>query len=398
MRCATSLLRVLHTTLTAILLSCLVPTSTSRAQETAGQEPAIQESEPSLDIKSRPQTSGDLSPIQRERGSDDVPIFEDTIDVGLRTYRVQAVDRRGVPIEGLGKRDFDVKLGDEFVNVESVRWIKVPTPASEPVIDAGQSASQITPGRFLLFVQAGREPFFGRSHMRLQRQIREFLGGLEPGAAVAVVSYDSRLKLWLDFTRDRDLVERVAAVAGRFTAEPGEQPATASDLPSLRRIWNPQLARDINTAEQGLEVLAQYMDELPGTETMIYVGWGLSHFNRRSAQRSRQFNRATESLADAGVQVFVLGVIETDLQTLGNGLLELADATGGVYFHSRDIPASRMRELASSLSAHYLLTLDEADLADAMRREPKRDPHRDLKISLRFEDGRVYGPPRPVAD
>ena len=387
MRRRTLLLRVSFVALVTVCLAC-------------GGFPMpmlAQEDEPALDIE--PRVRLDLSqPVEgRSRSQDDVPVFEDAIEVGLLTYRVQAVDRRGVPIAGLGKRDFDVKLGGEFVNVDDVRWIQA--KPSEPMIDSGEprALSELAlPGRYLLFVQAGREPFFGQAHMRLQRQIREFLGALEPGAAVAVVSYDARLKLWLDFTRDREMVERVVSVAGRFTAEPGAQPATESGLPSLRRVWDAGAARNVQTAERGLETIAHYLEELPGTETMIYVGWGLAHFSRRSAHRVRQFDRASESLANAGVQVFVLGVSDTNLQTLGTGLLELAAATGGAYFHSRDIPASRMRELASSLSAHYLLTLDKQDLADAMRREPKRDPHRDLKIALRFEDGRIYGPPRPV--
>lgn len=351
-----------------------------------------QESEPALDIKPTPHLDVDIPLHARGRSGDGVPVFEDAIEVGLRTYRVQAVDRRGVPIEGLGKRDFDVKLGDEFVNVERVVWVHASSHGAED----GEDTLRGVPGRFLLFVQAGREPFFGRAHLRLQRQIREFLDGLEPGAAVSVVSFDARLKLWVDFTRDLELVERVVSVAGRFTAEPGEQPAFEHDLPSLRRIWDPDLARRIQTAEHSLETMAHYLDDLHGTETMIYVGWGLHQFNRRNASRVLQFSRATETLADSGVQVFVLGALKTDLQNLGHGLLELADTTGGAYFHSRNIPAWRMRELASSLSAHYLLTLDEEDLADAMRREPKRDPHRDLEIRLRFRDGRVYGPPRPV--
>lgn len=390
MRCRLSSLRVFVFVLVAGLAA------------TAVAPVLAQEDEPALDIEPRPRLDVDVPIDTRGRSADDVPLFEDSIEVGPRTYRVQAVDRRGVPIEGLGKRDFDVKLGDEFVNVDSVRWIGTsPNPAfgggdprAAEVGDAGFQS--VGPRKYLLFIQAGREPFFGRAHLRLQRQIREFLGALDPNAAVGVVSFDSRLKLWLDFTRDREMVEKVVSVAGRFTAEPGAQPATELGLPSLRTVWDAELTRRIDTAEEGLETTADYLGELPGTETMIYIGSGMAHFSRRSAQRLRQFRQATESLADAGVQVFVVGVLDTDLQTLGNGLLELADVTGGDYFHSRDITPSRLRELASSLSAHYLLTLDGADLADAMRREPKRDPLRDLEIELRFAEGRVYGPPRPV--
>ena len=372
---------------------------------TAASPTLAQGDEPALDIETRPRLDVDVPMDPRARAADGVPLFEDTINVGRRTYRVQAVDRRGVPIEGLGRRDFDVKLGDEFIHVDTIQWINAGSDAASVggttasvggTVDDPDGFSNAVPRHYLLFIQAGREPFFGRGHLRLQRQIREFLGALEPGASVGVVSFDSRLKLWLDFTLDRDIVEKVVSVAGRFTAEPGAQPATEASLPSLRGVWDAALTRSISTAEEGLEITANYLEELPGAETMIYVGSGLAHFSRRSAQRVRQFRRATESLADAGVQVFVVGILDTDLQSFGNGLLELADVTGGDYFHSRDITPARLRELASSLSAHYLLTLDEADLADAMRREPKRDPHRDLEIELRFRDGRVYGPPRPV--
>lgn len=390
MRYRFSSLRVRVVALAAVLVCGTVPAALA------------QEGEPALDIETRPSLDVDVPLDPRGLSADGVALFKDSIEVGPRTYRVQAVDRRGVPIEGLGKRDFDVKLGDEFVNVDSVQWVRA-TPGM-PTIGSGGTGSTgssthlaaVQPGRYLLFIQAGREPFFGRAHMRLQRQIREFLAALEPDAAVGVVSFDSRLKLWLDFTRDRKMVVKVVSVAGRFTAEPGAQPTPERGLPSLRDVWDAEATRRIDTAEEGLETTATYLAELPGTETMIYIGSGLAHFSRRSAQRVRQFRRATESLTNAGVQVFVVGVLDTDLQTLGNGLLELADATGGDYFHSRDIPFSRLRELASSLSAHYLLTLDEADLADAMRREPKHDPHRDLEIALRFAEGRVYGPPRPV--
>lgn len=137
-------------------------------------------------------------------------VFEDEITVSLKSLTVRVVDGLGNPVLGLAPEDFRVRVGKQEVPVVSVDWI-----GSEEVEDSGDAVQgaleSVEPpaprGRTMVFfVQADLNPSRIHGQLELRSATKDFLAKLTPEDRVAVVSFDSHLKLRQDFTRDRDAV------------------------------------------------------------------------------------------------------------------------------------------------------------------------------------------------
>ena len=154
-------------------------------------------------------------------------VVSDEISVALRTLPVRVLDRRGRPIRGLLAADFEVTLGKKQIPVVAADWIPTGGRAPEslheisPIPPAPMTPRDKIHGNLIVFfIQADFNAVRIKGHLRILPFVREFLDALEPQDWVAVVSFDSHLKLWHDFSRDRlstgDVIER----AVRFGNKP----------------------------------------------------------------------------------------------------------------------------------------------------------------------------------
>ncbi len=233
-------------------------------------------------------------------------------------------------------------------------------------------------GRLVVFfVQADLNPTRISGQLRLRLHTRELLDALRPEDRMAVVSYDSHLKLRQDFTRDRDAVY-AALDQGMLW---GKEPDIAPDGPeSFAGHFDFAAARRAASPERALEVTAKALKPFPGEKTMIFLGWGLGRFGGGGVDMVPAFAPAVRALAAARASVFVLDVTSADGHSLEVGLQDVADATGGLYLKTFRLPGLATRTLARAISGYYVLTLDPSQLPE------KVDRAGHLEIELR--DGR----------
>jgi hypothetical protein len=152
---------------------------------------------------------------------------------------VMVTDKKGNPILGLGPADFEVSEDDKKVQVTSATFYSNRRYAGSEPASSGASApadnAGLAPHYFVFFFDDQRSHNVDVPGL-LQRQIRagkdavEWLrAGLAPTDWVAVVGYDNRLKVFLDFSRDLEAIERaiLAATTGRGAREafPSRQPS-----------------------------------------------------------------------------------------------------------------------------------------------------------------------------
>jgi len=301
--------------------------------------------------------------------------FEDEITVSLVPMVVRVVDTWGRPILGLKPEDFRVRVGKKDVPVVALDWIaagdteevteEIATAPSKPLeVEAVETdAGAVAPpaGRLVVFfVQADLNPTRISGQLRLRPYTRELLGTLHPGDRIAVVSYDSHLKLWQDFTPDRGAVHAALDRAMLFSPEgevpPGHPVSLAShfDFAAARRAASP---------ERALEVMARALEPLPGEKTVIYLGWGLGRFGTGGVQMTPDYAPAVRALGAAKASVFVLDVTSADYHSLEVGLEGVAEATGGLYLKTFRLPSLATETLAQTISGYYVLTLDRASVA-----------------------------------
>lgn len=338
--------------------------------------------------------------------------FESAIDVSLLTMVVRVVDTWGNPVLGLQPQDFRVRVGPREVPVAALDWISADDAVGGEVgegersaeaasltraEDAAASAAPATPGAPLdalpasppagrlvvLFVQADLTPVRISGQMRLRPYTRELLATLHPRDRVAVVSFDSHLKLWQDFRGDLDATLAAVDEAMLFSPERAVDPA-APPAPSLAARFDPAAARQAASPERGLELVARALEPLPGEKTLLFLGWGMGRFDRGGVSMAPGFAPAVRALRDAHASVFVLDTTSADSHSLAAGLEQVAEATGGAYFSTFRLPQLATRTLARALSGYYVLTLDHGALGDE---EGK------VRVELRGKQGSVLARP-----
>jgi hypothetical protein len=188
--------------------------------------------------------------------------FEGEIDVSLATMVIRVVDSWGQPILGLKPEDLRIRVGKreipvvalDWVSAEDVQVVRRQQPEEDPTELRLEPIP--APGRLVvIFVQADLHPTRISGQLRLRRYTRELLATLHPQDRVAVVSFDSHLKLWQDFVQDdADAIHEAIDQAMLYSPAPEISPRGAV---SLARHFDFAAARDAATPERALELMAR---------------------------------------------------------------------------------------------------------------------------------------------
>jgi VWFA-related protein len=316
--------------------------------------------------------------------------FGERVTVRLTSLSLRAVDRKGRPLEDLAPEDFILEIGGERVPVASVDWV---SSSSNPLAEL--SPAQLVehdivvppPGKLVvLYVQSDLHPLRAKGQLKMLDHVPELLDTLHRDDHVAVVSYDSHLKLQLDFTRDTSLVpDAVLAGIRRESAEwpkPMRPPALAHEL-------DPHLAKRAATPERGLELTA---DALAGQgdrdKVIVFLGWGLGRFGAFGVTETHAFRAAEDALQRASIPLFVLDITDADNHTLEVALSQLAWATGGAYVKTYLFPGQAANRIAASMTGHYRLYYAPPEDASARDRLKVRLAHHKGEILLASGAGR----------
>jgi VWFA-related protein len=276
-------------------------------------------------------------------------------------------DRYGDPMPDLTAADFHVRVDGKPVPLESADWV----PADSPEIPAAeaQAAAPLSgpitlapPGRLIVFFfQTGFIPSRLVGLVRMSLQARRFLDTLLPTDRVAVLSYDSHLKLRQDFTADQQKIQDALydsiRTGDRTLIEDGA-------FPSISRHFDYEAAKDAATPERGLFVLARALAPIPGGKTMLFFGWGLGTVGGATGPNlteRRDFGNALRALAAARTNIFTLDVTDADYHTLEAHLQTMSELTGGTYQKTHIFPSLAMDRVRRAISGRYVLVFKKPE-------------------------------------
>lgn len=292
------------------------------------------------------------------------PPFRDSVVVERVVLDVRAVDRSGDPIMGLGPDDFTVLVDKREVRLESAEWIagtRVAARSETPVAAAGVAPEQEATKRriVVLFFQNDFHASRLSGLMRMWPKASALLDTLEPQDLVAVLSFDSHLKLHCDLTTDR-AATRSSILPTVIFRQPA--PVVPAGELSLAAHIDPGDALDAATPEQGLAVTARALEAIPGVKTLVYLGWGLGRFSRSGVRLPDEYFDAVASLTRAHTTVITLDVTDADYHSLEVGLEQVAYDTGGFYAKTHLFPDLAMKRLSSALAGYYEIVFEKPDL------------------------------------
>ena len=282
---------------------------------------------------------------------------------GVETSRVvlevRVTGAGGRPLPGLTPADFRLEVDGRSAAVESAVWVaESPSVARVPSGTASPSTT-LSPGRLVvLLFQKDFEGSRLRGLLRAIGQAKELLAPLSPRDRVAVLTFDSRLRLHLDFTPDLDAVRRILdeSVLLRW---PG--PVEPSGVPSLAAHLDGEEARDAASPEQALLALGRALLPIPGAKTVLLFGYGLGQLSGGTVVLHHDYAAARAALDRARAAVFCLDVTQASWHSLEVGLQQVAEDTGGQYFKVHENAGAALSRVAAALAGHYVLTFERPE-------------------------------------
>ena len=296
----------------------------------------------------------------------------------------RVVDGTGQPVLGLEAADFEVEIDGKAVRVELAQWVggeRSPTDT----LPATELSGVVVPeprGRLIVFlVQKSLERSRVVGLLRMLRESGRLLEQLTLDDRVAVLSFDSHLKTWLDFTGDLDRVREVLAHDVMFEEPRQIEPARG---PSLLTRLSPARGRQTSSIEEALRLVGNALEPLPGSKSVVLVGHGfgeVSYITGLFGARLHNYEEVRAALHAARAAVFSLDVTNADYHTLELGLQTVAADTGGFFARTHIFPERALDRVANALVGHYTLFTEKPEV------EPGTHP---ITVRLVRERGTVF--------
>ena len=301
--------------------------------------------------------------VAGESAAQPQPIVE-RVEVARVVIDVRVVDDDGQPILGLTPEDFEVRIDDESVRVESVLWVgsdeaeeAAPEGAALEGIraaDTADSPESESRGRLIVFV-VQKSLLHSRVYglLRLLRYSEGLLAGVTPSDRVAVLSFDLHLQIWLDFTADLDRVRTVLAGEVRTGRPPVIEPE--GEL-SLVATLSQDDGREIADIQEALRRIGEALEPLPGSKSVVLIGHGFE-------SDTDGYAAAQSALQAARASVFTLDVTQADYHTLEHGLQAVSADTGGFFVRTYVKPPLWAIDLVTNaIAGHYVLFTERPDV------------------------------------
>jgi VWFA-related protein len=299
--------------------------------------------------------------------------FEERVEVTEGLLDVLVTDRSGHVVLGLEPADFLVRVDGRPAEVTGATFY-----SNRRYLGGADAAKAgIDPGAvpdhrwFVLFfddqrVEAHEASDLLTRQLEAGRDAAEWVRtALSPGDLVAVVSFDSRLRLHQDFTADTAALAAAIERASRGQDPPGDWPSRREErgeLPSLAAGLPPaeELSKATPRIYDALEAVARATAPIVGRKNLILFTRGFGRMERSGAYvpDRRYHEPMLRSLNAANVAVYTVDLVAQGTRhTFEGSLTDTAAETGGRPFLnvlSFRIPLDR---IAEETNGYYLVSV-----------------------------------------
>jgi VWFA-related protein len=328
--------------------------------------------------------------------------FGELVEVSEVLLDVLVTDKKGNVIVGLDADDFVVTDAGAAVPLTGASFYSNRFEIRDD--DASRinkpAANEVPADRYFIFffhdqLRPGGEasPLVRQQFEAARKTERWVREEMLPGDWVAVVSYDVKLKVHQDFTRDRQALLRAledatiskdpANVWGSRRPEvPEGQPTLLSNLPEGKDL------RDETTRiYDGMRLVAEATRDVVGRKSLVLFSTGFGRLDTSipnvALPDTRFYPELEQALNDNNVAVY-----SVDLTPVGftsnqqNFLTELSTDTGGEYFGTFNNFIVPLRQIADEANGYYLLSYQSEHAAG-------ETGYRKVKVETRNPDFKV---------
>jgi VWFA-related protein len=302
---------------------------------------------------------------QQVQINEPMPLSE-RIDVNAVLLDVIVTDRKGNHILGLTADDFVITEDGVRQTVDTVDYFTNRRLLDRREEQAAFKVERVREERyFIFFFDKPSDPavlFDQLTHAR--ESVKRFLDReMKETDLVAIVSHDVRLKIYSDFTNDKQQLRRALNEATRFGR--GIMTAPAGDGASiLRNLEMRDVMDGTGTVYQALDVLAASLRPIAARKNVVLFSPGIADRDEQVfsggmlMNRSRFLDPALESLNASNVSVYGVQLQRNVDSTpiFHQRLDELSESTGGRYFRLNVSFNPALEQIENTNNGYYLVT------------------------------------------
>ncbi|MCL4838620.1 MAG: VWA domain-containing protein [Thermoanaerobaculia bacterium] len=319
-------------------------------------------------------------------------------------------DRQGHAVLGLAAEDFRLEIGGREVPLASATFYSTRRFLGGEDEAARRRLAELEPTEQRLFVlffhdqrlESGPDLSLTRELLDAGRSAAAWLeGGLSPGDWVAVASFDVKLKLHADFTRDLAALKRAVSAAtsggeGELQwpsrrAAPGAAPSLAAGLPAGEAL------RDATPRiYDALRLLGEAATSIRGRKNLVLFSAGFGDRGAFGQYRpDTRFHAAMrDALARGNVAVFAVDTASRVARLPeGQALDQLASETGGEVQRQFVSFATALERIDRETNGYYLLAFAPPEGVEAGTYQRLRLTVRNPELRVTVREGlRFEGP------
>jgi VWFA-related protein len=288
----------------------------------------------------------------------------ETIDVNVVLLDALVTDAKGSQILGLTKDDFVVKENGVEQPIESVDYYTNRQLLNAPEENAAFKVERMHEDRYFIF-------FFDKPNdaqlwdrLALARgAARRFVDEqMKAGDRVAIVGHDVRLKVYSDFTADKQQLARAIDDVSKFGL--GLKDAPSGDSASILRGLNVRdMINRTGTVYEALTLLADATSTIHARKNLVLFSAGIREIGEDSRDgvllnQSRYYDPMVEALNSADVAVYAVNLFENSGETpvIHQTLDRVTHDTNGQYFRHAVNFSTPLKEIERQNAGYYLIT------------------------------------------
>lgn len=288
--------------------------------------------------------------------------FGERLDVNVVLLDVVVTDREGHQILGLEKDDFIVKENGVRQPIDSVDYFTSRRLLTDPEEKLPFKIEQVKEERYVIF-------FFDKPDggalfdqiARARRSVEQFIDrDMGNADKVAVVGHDVRLKVYTDFTSDKQQVRRALKEVTSFS-NGLTKPAGVSGPSILGNIDLDDMVKRTGTVYEALDLLADSLRPIRGRKNLVLFSAGIREpgeevRNGVLLNESRYYQPTVDALNAANVTVYAANLTQATEPAAHQTLERITSATNGEYYRLAVSYDPVIEQVEKATGGYYLLT------------------------------------------
>lgn len=296
------------------------------------------------------------------------PALAEEVEVNLVLVDATVTDRSGNQILGLDKDDFIIKENGVVQQIASLDYFTNRRLLTGPEDKAAFKVERVREERyFVLFFHKFLAP---PSSLNFQSQlVRARQGAIDfienellPEDKVAVAGFDSRLKMFADFTSDKKVLRKALMDASSFSNGIRKTPAYASDeLSIMNRMDSRKMIYRTGRIYDAIVLLADSLPDVAARTVMVLFTPGIGDVSDTNPNfldnQETWYEPMRHALNRKNVSVYTVNLLrDTGLYLQEQTLSRLAAETGGEYYRGFVGFETPLREIENVNNGYYMIS------------------------------------------